>query len=54
MKLTIMQKTKGLLLKNISKTGKVTNYKTYEANSQNPSGFQEVKGYDGIGTAHTN
>ena len=23
-------------------------------NPQNPSGFQEVKGYDGIGTPHTN
>lgn len=35
-------------------TGQTTNYKTYEPNSKNPSGFDEVLGYDGIGKAHVN
>jgi hypothetical protein len=35
-------------------TGKVTNYRTYEENPLNPSGFDEIKGYDGIGNPHTN
>lgn len=36
------------------KTGEITNYKTYEPNPYNPSGFQEIKGYDGVGAGHTN
>lgn len=35
-------------------TGKVTNYKTWEPNPQNPYGFDMVKGYDGIGKPHYN
>ena len=35
-------------------TGNVTNYKTYKPNPHNPSGFDEVIGYDGIGRPHTN
>lgn len=26
----------------------------YKVNNQNPSGFQEVKGYDGVGKSHMN
>ena len=36
------------------KTGEVTNYKVYKENTQNPSGFDEIIGYDGIGAPHTN
>lgn len=32
--------------------GVVNHYKTYEVNPQNPSGFQEVKHYDGEGRSH--
>ncbi|MCW6680070.1 pre-toxin TG domain-containing protein [Aerococcaceae bacterium NML130460] len=35
-------------------TGAITNYRTYETNPYNPSGFQEVKGFDGIGRGHKN
>ncbi|MBS4770876.1 hypothetical protein KG090_06985 [Carnobacteriaceae bacterium zg-ZUI240] len=42
------------VLKRDPKIGEITNYKTYELNPHNPSGFQEVKGYDGIGSEHTN
>lgn len=35
-------------------TGEITNYKVYKVNPQNPSGFDEVYGYDGVGTPHTN
>lgn len=35
-------------------TGKVTNYKVYDVNPQNPSGFDEILGYDGVGKPHTN
>ena len=35
-------------------TGQITNYKTYELNPHNPSGFQEIKGYDGVGESHFN
>ena len=35
-------------------TGKITNYKVYKVNSKNPTGFDEVVGYDGTGKAHTN
>ena len=34
------------------KTGEITNYRTWEPNSKNPSGFDEIKGYDGIGRYH--
>ena len=34
--------------------GKITNYKTYEPNPKNPSGFDEVIGYDGVGKSHKN
>ncbi len=38
-----------------SKTGKITNYKTYKKNPRNPkTGFDEVIGYDGVGTPHIN
>ena len=33
-------------------TGKITNYATYEPNPMNPSGFDEVLRFDGIGKAH--
>lgn len=36
------------------KTGQIINYKTYELNPHNPSGFQEIKGYDGVGESHFN
>lgn len=36
------------------KTGEVTNYKTWKTNPENPSGFDEKIGYDGIGKSHTN
>ena len=36
------------------KTGQITNYRTYESNPYNPSGFQEIKGYDGVGAGHKN
>lgn len=29
-------------------TGKITNYKTYEQNSKNPTGYDEILGYDGV------
>ena len=35
-------------------TGKTTNYATYEKNSKNPSGFQEVKRVDVTGKPHGN
>ncbi|MDO4477339.1 MAG: polymorphic toxin type 24 domain-containing protein, partial [Clostridia bacterium] len=35
-------------------TGKITNYKVYKVNSKNPTGFDEIVGYDGVGKAHTN
>ncbi len=35
-------------------TGEITNYKTYKPNPQNPSGFDEVIGYDGVGAPHKN
>lgn len=35
-------------------TGEITNYKTYEPNPKNPSGFDEVIGYDGVGKSHAN
>ena len=37
-----------------SVTGKITNYKVYDINSQNPSGFDEILGYDGVGKPHVN
>ena len=36
------------------KTGKITNYKTWKPNPRNPKGFDEVKGYDGVGEPHFN
>ena len=35
-------------------TGKITNYRVYKVNSKNPTGFDEVVGYDASGAAHTN
>ena len=35
-------------------TGKITNYKVYKVNPKNPTGFDEVVGYDGVGKAHRN
>ena len=35
-------------------TGEIINYKVYRKNPQNPSGFDEVIGYDGVGSGHTN
>lgn len=35
-------------------TGTITNYKIYKSNPQNPSGFDEVIGYDAVGKAHYN
>ena len=35
-------------------TGKITNYKTYEPNPKNPSGFDEIIGYDGVVKSHVN
>lgn len=35
-------------------TGNITNYKTYEPNPKNPSGFDEIIGYDGVGKPHVN
>lgn len=35
-------------------TGEITNYKTWQPNTKNPSGFDLIKGYDGIGKPHTN
>lgn len=35
-------------------TGEITNYKTYKPNPKNPTGFDEVIGYDGVGTPHKN
>ena len=35
-------------------TGKITNYKVYKVNSKNPTGFDEVVGYDAAGAFHTN
>ena len=35
-------------------TGKITNYKVYKLNPKNPTGFDEIIGYDGIGKAHQN
>lgn len=37
-----------------SNTGKITNYKTYEPNPKNPSGFDDIIGYDGVGRPHVN
>ncbi|MDD4096360.1 MAG: polymorphic toxin type 24 domain-containing protein, partial [Oscillospiraceae bacterium] len=42
------------VIKRDPKTGEITNYRTYEPNPQNPSGFDEVSGYDGVGGYHTN
>ena len=36
------------------KTGKVTHYATYKKNPLNPSGFDEVLRFDGVGGAHVN
>lgn len=36
------------------KDGNISNTATYEPNSNNPSGFQEVKRVDVAGRAHTN
>jgi RHS repeat-associated protein len=36
------------------KTGEITNYRTYEPNPKNPSGFDQVSGYDGVGHPHRN
>ena len=33
-------------------TGKITNYATYEPNPLNPTGFDEVLRFDGVGHAH--
>ena len=35
-------------------TGKITHYATYEPNSLNPSGFDEVLRFDGTGASHIN
>ena len=35
-------------------TGEITNYKTYRRNLKNPNGFDEAKGYDGVGKSHKN
>ncbi|MCI9250178.1 MAG: hypothetical protein HFG99_13805 [Dorea sp.] len=35
-------------------TGKITNYATYRVNPKNPTGFDEVIRYDGVGAPHTN
>ncbi len=35
-------------------TGEITNYKYYEKNPRNPSGFDEKFGYDKTGASHTN
>ena len=35
-------------------TGKITNYKVYKVNPKNPTGFDEVVGYDAKGASHTN
>ncbi|RHH66525.1 MULTISPECIES: hypothetical protein [Vagococcus] len=35
-------------------SGEITNYKTYETNPKNPSGYDEILGYDGVGKAHFN
>ena len=42
------------VFKQNKETGAITNYRTYETNPHNPTGFQEVKGFDGIGRSHTN
>lgn len=42
------------VIKTNPSTGKVTNYKTYKPNPQNPSGFDEILGFDGVGTPHIN
>ncbi|RCX12208.1 RHS repeat-associated protein [Anaerobacterium chartisolvens] len=36
------------------KTGKVTNYETYQHNPRNPNGVDKVKRYDGTGDSHYN
>ncbi|KLU63529.1 tRNA(Glu)-specific nuclease WapA precursor [Peptococcaceae bacterium CEB3] len=35
-------------------TGEITNYRTWESNPRNPSGYDEVFGYDGIGRQEFN
>jgi RHS repeat-associated protein len=35
-------------------TGEITHYTTYKTNPQNPTGFDEVTRYDGVGEAHYN
>ena len=35
-------------------TGKITNYRVYKVNSKNPTGFDEIIGYDGVGRVHKN
>ncbi|GAA0776059.1 hypothetical protein GCM10008908_28770 [Clostridium subterminale] len=35
-------------------TGEITNYKTWQPNLNNPTGFELEKGYDGIGKSHKN
>ena len=35
-------------------TGKITNYKVYKLNPKNPTGFDEIIGYDATGTPHMN
>ena len=37
-----------------TKTGKITNYETYESNPRNPNGVDKVKRYDGTGDSHYN
>ncbi|MBN3524652.1 polymorphic toxin-type HINT domain-containing protein [Paenibacillus apiarius] len=42
------------VLKRDPKTQTVTNYETYKSNPLNPSGFDKVQRYDGIGKSHIN
>jgi hypothetical protein len=35
-------------------TGEITNYETWKPNPKNPTGFDSVKRYDGIGRPHMN
>lgn len=37
-----------------SQTGMITNYKVYTPNPKNPTGFDEILGYDAIGKSHKN
>lgn len=38
----------------IDSTGKTTNYTVYNTNPRNPTGYDEVIGYDAVGKPHTN